>query len=171
MTEKLVRKAKKGDKKALVKLIMNEKDSYFKLAYVYMKNEEDAADALEDMIVVLFEKITTLQKDSSFYSWSKTILVNICKKNLKDKKKTVSIEDFEFNCVTESEDDRINEKIHLEKCLEKLSVNGNEIIRLRYYLDLEYSSISDILEIPLGTVKSRLSNAITKLRTCMEAIK
>lgn len=54
---KQVKKAKKGDKEALLQLIMAEKDAYYRLAYSYMKNEADAMDALEDMIVKLYEQI------------------------------------------------------------------------------------------------------------------
>ncbi|KJB86834.1 hypothetical protein AZ66_16485 [Paenibacillus sp. E194] len=44
-----------------------------------MGNEHDAMDAMEDMIVALYEKIGQLQMNEAFYSWSKTILVNRCK--------------------------------------------------------------------------------------------
>ncbi|NLY66156.1 MAG: RNA polymerase subunit sigma-24, partial [Tissierellia bacterium] len=48
LEEKLfIKKAKKGDKEALIRLIMNKKNEYYKLAYVYMKNREDALDALQ----------------------------------------------------------------------------------------------------------------------------
>lgn len=49
--KKLVEKAKQGDQEALIELIMDKKQEYYKLAYVYMKNEEDALDAMEDMIL------------------------------------------------------------------------------------------------------------------------
>lgn len=83
---RLVKKAKRGNKEALLQLIMNQKDDYFKLAYTYMGNQHDAMDAMEDMIVRLYENIHQLKKENSFYSWSKTILVNSCKSLLKNGK-------------------------------------------------------------------------------------
>lgn len=83
--ELLIKQAKNGDKEALLKLVMAQKTDYYKLAYVYMKNENDALDAIQDMIVILYENIHKLKKDTAFYSWSKTILVNSCKNILKRK--------------------------------------------------------------------------------------
>lgn len=60
-TKKLVEVAKKGDKEALIKLIMDKKQDYYKLAFVYTKNNEDALDPMEDMILILYENIKKLK--------------------------------------------------------------------------------------------------------------
>ncbi|MEM5598869.1 sigma factor [Niallia circulans] len=65
----------------MLQLVMQQKDDYYRLAYSYMGNSHDAMDAMEEMIIILYEKIAQLEKIESFYSWSKTILVNICKGN------------------------------------------------------------------------------------------
>lgn len=157
-----VKKAINGDKEALLKLIMSEKDNYYKLAYVYMKNEHDALDILQEMIVVLYKEIPKLKKLDSFYSWSKTILVNLCKKELSKRKKyeEVNLENMTAeNAFNESEN-----KIYLKFLIENLNDNQKEVIRLRYYLDYTYEEISEIMEIPLGTVKSRINKGINKIR-------
>ncbi|MBJ8194074.1 RNA polymerase sigma factor, partial [Bacillus cereus] len=59
----------------------------------YMGNEHDAMDAMEDMIVTLYEKIDQLQKGEAFYSWSKTILVNRCKTLLRKNGRFLPLED------------------------------------------------------------------------------
>ena len=59
---RLVKQAQKGNKEALLQLIIAEQDAYYRLAYSYMRNEHDAMDALEDMIVTLYEKLDQLQK-------------------------------------------------------------------------------------------------------------
>lgn len=162
----LIKQAKKGDKEALLKLVMSQQSEYYKLAYVYMKNEEDALDALQDMIIILYENISRLRKEESFYSWSKTILVNSCRNKLKEKNKLISLEEVEQEVVDgvyiESED-----RILLEKYMSGLSEIHQEVIRLRYFLDLDYETISEILKIPLGTVKSRLNVGISKLKESM----
>lgn len=161
-TKQLVKYAQTGDKEALVKLVMNKQTEYYKLAYVYMKNKEDALDILQDMILLLYENISKLKDESAFYSWSKTILVNVCKKKLKKNRNTISIEDIKEQAV---EDYGKNEdKIVLEKYLLKLSEKHQEVIRLKYFLDLDYESISQILKIPLGTVKSRLNAGMNHLK-------
>ena len=83
----LIKNTKSGDKDALVTLIMNKKNEYYGLALLYMKNQEDALDALEDMIVILYSKIHSLRKPEAFYSWSKKILVSCCLNKIKKDKR------------------------------------------------------------------------------------
>ncbi|WHH57130.1 sigma-70 family RNA polymerase sigma factor [Petroclostridium sp. X23] len=163
MTADLVIKAKQGDEESLVQLIMLQKQDYYKLAYVYMKNEEDALDAIEDMIVTLYENIYRLKNNEAFYSWSKTILINRCKALLKKKKKVMSIE-----CIQEERYEenlyQKDDQIVLEQHLSRLNGKHQEVLKLRYFLDLDYQSIAQILKVPLGTVKSRIYIGLKKLR-------
>lgn len=162
----LVKKAKAGDKEALLQLIMKEHEEYYKLAYVYTRNPDDAMDALEDMIVILYHKINTLRKEDAFYSWSKTILVNSCKKILKTKNKLLYFDQWEQpddrNSIKNSE-----EAMDLEGALNKLNEHQREAIKLRYYLDYDYKSIANITNVSLGTVKSRISTGIKKLKNLL----
>lgn len=167
MEEKLlIKQAKRGNKKSLLELVMNQEMDYYKLAYVYMKNPEDSMDVMQDMIIILYENISKLKKDSSFYSWSKTILVNLCKKRLKEKQKLVSLDDIKEQSIDNIYDSS-EESVVLDRYLNKLSEDHKEIIKLKYYLDLDYESISELLNIPLGTVKSRLSIGMKKLKETM----
>ncbi|HHV65740.1 MAG TPA: RNA polymerase sigma factor [Peptococcaceae bacterium] len=159
----LIKKARKGDKDALLQLIMAQQADYYRLAYVYMRNKEDALDALQDMIIILYRNIFRLKKEESFYSWSRTILVNCCKNKLRNQNKNTSFYQVEDEAVDgvymESED-----RIVLEKHLSGLSEIHREVIRLRYFLDMDYQTISEILKIPVGTVKSRLNLGMKKLK-------
>mgnify|MGYP000951935378 CR=1 FL=1 len=162
----LINQAKNGDKEALLSLVTAQQADYYKLAYVYMKNKEDTLDALQDMIMILYENIYQLKKGDAFYSWSKTILVNTCRNKLKRNKKLISIEEIKEQSV----DDIYNtpeDKIVLDKYISKLSLKHQEVIKLRYYLDLDYENIGRILNIPLGTVKSRLNVGLKKLKEAL----
>lgn len=162
-TEVLVSKAKQGDKDALVQLIMAKKEDYYRLAFVYMKNKEDSLDSISDMTVILYEKIHQLKNESAFYSWSKTILVNCCKKLLRDKSKIIPLDIIvEERCEAELKEKE--EQILVEEHLSKLNDIHQEVIKLKYFLDLDYKSISEILKIPLGTVKSRISIGLENLK-------
>lgn len=165
-TRLLVRKAKTGDKDALVRLIMLQKSDYYKLAYIYLKNEDDALDAIEDMIVILYERIYKLRKEEAFYSWSKTILVNRCKKIIKERKRVVPLDNSNEYLYTGSTHNKDN-KIILDEGISKLNEKYQDVIKLRYFLDLEYKDIAKILNIPLGTVKSRISYGLDKLHVLL----
>lgn len=159
----LIKQAKAGSKDALVQLIMDNKGQYYKLAYIYTDNQDDALDALEDMIVILYENIKKLKKIEAFDSWSKTILVNCCKRLLRKKKKIVLLNKFEERGYQERYDIR-ETNIDLDKYLEKLNDNQREAIKLKYFLDMDNESIAQLLEIPIGTVKSRVSIGLKKLK-------
>ncbi|AOY77735.1 RNA polymerase sigma factor [Clostridium formicaceticum] len=161
--EILIKTAKKGDKEALVKLIMLQKQDYYKLAYALMKNKEDALDAMEDMIVIIYENIYQLKKEEAFYSWSKRILVNCCKKLLKTKNKVILLDTIKEEVYEENLQQK-EDRMLLEEHLSQLNEKHQEVIRLRYFLDLDYKTIADLLKVPLGTVKSRISIGLNKLK-------
>lgn len=158
----LVEQAKRGNKEALVQLIMAEKASYYKLAYVYTQNKEDAMDAMQEMILILYEKINQLKNKDSFYTWSKTILVNIVKEKIRKNKKLIYMEELRDEEMVSNENSE--DKLDLEIYLNRLSYKHKEVIQLRYFLDLDYETISQLLKLPLGTVKSRLNAGMKILR-------
>jgi RNA polymerase sigma factor (sigma-70 family) len=161
---KKIKQIRKGNKDALIHLILERKNEYYKLAYVYLGNEEDAMDALEDMIVILYENIKNLRNPESFYSWSKKILVNCCKQILKKRNKIIPTEETPEQIYVERYEQK-EQKADLEKCLALLSSEQQETIRLRYFLDLDYNTIAQVLDIPVGTVKSRISIGLKRLKT------
>lgn len=160
---KFVRKAKKGDKEALLELIMDKKSEYYKLSYVYTQNKEDALDAMEDMIVILYEKINQLKNEESFHSWSKTILVN-CAKSIHRKNRRIifldTVKDMGYLEKYESKEQNID----LTEQLKELNKDQQEAIKLKYLLDMDYKTIATITKVSEGTVKSRVFNGLKKLR-------
>lgn len=160
--ELLVKRAIKGDKEALLKLIMAEKDNYYRLALSYMRNNDDAMDMLQEMIVVLYKEIGKLKKVDSFYSWSKTILVNLCKKNISKKVLVLEESADEVDLADHAND--VNNKLYLDSLIQNLNEQQKEAITLRYYLDYSYDEISNVTGVPLGTVKSRISKGLNKLK-------
>lgn len=168
---RLVKKAKKGDKEALLQLINEQQDDYYRLALTYMGNPDDAMDAMEDMIVSLYKHIAQLKKNEAFYSWSKTILVNRCKQLLKKQKSVVLID--EWDGITNQYAHQLSEKnvfqqseqrMDIQTMLLKVSPEQRETIELKYFHELDYETISVITQVSIGTVKSRIHTAMKKMR-------
>ncbi|MWC30643.1 RNA polymerase sigma factor [Paenibacillus sp. MMS18-CY102] len=166
---RLVKQAQRGDKEALVQLIISQQDAYYRLAYSYMKNEHDAMDAMEDMIVTLYEKLDQLQKGESFYSWSKTILVNRCKTLLRKKERFLPVGDEQEPSLAALSDENpfrnSESEYDMQVLLTHLNERQREAIELRYVHDLPYQTIADMTGTPIGTIKSRISKSIQKLRS------
>lgn len=168
--KRLVKKAKKGHKEALLQLIMAQKDDYFRLAFTYMKNSHDAMDAMADMTVKLYENIHQLQKPEAFYSWSKTILVNSCKNLLRKQKKVVLLDEWSpateqiLNMAANQNPISISEqKMDIHDMLLHVNQAQREAIQLKYFHDLDYDTIANMTNVPVGTVKSRVFQGIKKL--------
>lgn len=163
---RLVKKAKRGSKEALMELIMAEKDQMYRLAFTYMGNQHDAMDAMEEMIVRLYENIGQLKKEEAFYSWSKTILVNICKMTLRKQKKLVLIDEWHSSMEKERSHSNTSsdEQLEIAEMLAILNENQKEAIKLKYFLDLDYQTIAEMTNVPLGTVKSRIYEGLRKLK-------
>lgn len=166
-----VKQAKKGNKEALLQLIMSEQDAYYRLAYSYMGNSHDAMDAMEEMIVTLYEKIGQLKKEEAFYSWSKTILVNGCKKLLLKRSKLVLLEDWSGNDEKEADQSVLSDPYHrteqlmdIQALLSYVNEHQKEAIQLKYFHDLDYQTIADITQVSIGTVKSRIFNGLQTLK-------
>jgi len=159
----LIREAKKGDREALIKLIMDKKEEYYRLAFAFMGNKEDSLDALQDMIVILFANIKKLRDPESFYSWSKKILVNTCKNTLRKRKRVLSIGiDKEEEYIENYQSKEL--KHDIMTYLKRLNIHQQEAIILRYFMDMDYETISRLTDIPEGTVKSRIFNGLAKLK-------
>lgn len=170
--DRLVRQAKKGNKESLLQLIMSEKDDYYRLAFTYMGNTHDAMDAMEEMIVQLYEKMNQLERNEAFYSWSKTILVNRCKSLLQKRNKLVLFDDWNEAVDKKEMGDviipdpyvRSDQQMDIQELLLLVNENQREAIQLKYFHDLDYQSIADITNVSLGTVKSRIFQGLKKLR-------
>ncbi|AST92472.1 MULTISPECIES: sigma-70 family RNA polymerase sigma factor [Sutcliffiella] len=167
---RLVNKAKRGNKEALLQLIMEDKDTYYRLAFSYMGNSHDAMDAMEDMIVKIYEKIDQLKKEEAFYSWSKTILVNSCKTMLRKNKKLILIDDWNeqsdeiSHALTSNPYLKSVHQMDIQEMLLQLNKHQKEAIQLKYFHDMDYQSIATLTNVSLGTVKSRIFQGLKKLR-------
>lgn len=158
-----MKKARNGDKEALMQLVLDAKDEYYRLAYTYVENEHDAMDALENMIVILYEKIDQLQKPESFYSWSKTILVNECRALLRKRKKIIFLEQNQTEQIVD-ESLIATDQFSFDELLTSLSPVQKEAVQMKYFLDYDFETIAKLTNVPVSTAKSRVSQALKKLR-------
>ena len=149
----------------LLGTLQRNKNVYYRLALSFMGNEAEALDAISQMTLLIVEKIHTLRSAEAFLPWSKKILVNVCKEFWRKNPRTLPIDEA---LAAEGESGlHLEEELMLRQEIMKLSENHREVIYLRYYVDYEYKEIARILEVPEGTVKSRLNRAVEILRTQM----
>ena len=145
----LVTAAKNGDKEAFVQLIRMNKQSLYKAAWVYLRNEQDIADALQNAILSCYENIQGLREVKYFKTWLIRILINECKDILRQKNRDTELENFE-------------EGIHCEDL--DLDEESRKIVELYYFDEFSVKEIGVLLEMNSNTVSTKLSRARAKLK-------
>lgn len=156
-------KAMHGDKEAFSRIIIQNKVAMYKTAIVILKNEDDAYDALQEALIKMYKNITKLEKKEAFNFWSKRIIINCCYDLINKNKKVVDITTKMTENFQETREDIYDCEDSLVRTLEKLEPDLRLTTTLYYYNDLSTKEIGDILQIPIGTVKSRLARAREKL--------
>lgn len=158
--QQLVNQARAGNKEALLELVLAREKEFFGLSFVYMRNQHDAADAMQDMIVTLYSQIHTLRQPQSFYSWAKQILVRCCLSRLRKSSREQALPEQ----PAASEDPSPETGLDLLNEVHCLPEPQRDVLLLFYYNDRTLEEISEIMSCPLGTVKSRLHQALKKLK-------
>lgn len=159
-TVKLVRKSKKGNNLAFSTLIKSYEKDLYKVAIAMTKNEDDALDCIQEAILQAYISIKDLRQDEYFKTWLIKILINKCNALLKKNKKILNLD------VSITENDKVeqSEKLELKDSINNLDSDLKIIVILYYYEDMSIKDISESLNIPQGTIKSRLSRARSKLK-------
>ncbi len=145
-----------------VKLINENRSKLYKTAMAILKNDDDACDAIQDALLSAYKNISSLKNKKYFLTWLTRILINKCY-DIINKNKKVTYVDSDITDNTIGYVDSYNVESILENTLNRIDDSLREVAVLYYYDELSVEDISNILSIPKGTVKSRLSRARTQL--------
>lgn len=163
------------DSEALKKCLGGDKDSFRHLVERYQNqavghatavlgNREDALDAVQEAFIDAFRAIDRFDFARRFYPWFYVLLRNRCFKMLASgiRQKKESIDDLEI--LAHQPESSIEELLSLETALLALSPEDRELITLKYLDGLSYQELAELLQIPQGTVMSRLFYARKQLQ-------
>ncbi len=162
----LVEEARLGNNEAFEQLIKENKLKMYKVAKSILKNEDDICDAIQNALMSAYSNLNKLQNNKYFSTWLIRILINksydIINKNQKSYSTTTDIDEYNSDENLKSFDSYNSESL-IENVLCELEDDLKTITVLYYYNDYSVGDISIILNIPEGTVKSRLSRARKKI--------
>lgn len=175
----LLNKAKQGNIIAFEKLIISHEKTVYNIAYRMFNNEEDAKDIAQEVFIKIYKNLNKFDGNCKISTWIHRITVNTCIDELRKRKgkETSSIDslidlddgevqkqytDNSFN----PEQSLINKEDieDLKNAINLLSENHKALIVLRDIQGLSYNEISEITQISLGTIKSRISRARIQLK-------
>lgn len=160
---------KKNDSKAFEVLIKTYENKIYNLCYYILKNKDDAFDASQETCLKIYRFINKFKGDSKFSTWVYRVTYNTCLDYIKKKRDELSYEDvFSIQTQAEGKVDGIIEskelKFEIKRCILNLSYDFRTVIILRDIEGLAYQEIADILDIEVGTVKSRINRAREALK-------
>lgn len=166
----LISKAKKGDINAFQTLIHIEKEKLYKMAYVYMRNEDDALEVFQEAICKAFESLSKLKNDEYFSTWMTRILINSAIDLLRKKKQVVPINQEVLENISDTSSFNSNVQIDLLKAMEEIEEKYKTVLLLRFYQDYTVKQIALTLKCPEGTVKTNIRRGLDKLKEKMKGV-
>ncbi|WP_057914192.1 RNA polymerase sigma factor [Peribacillus muralis] len=146
--------------------ITERQDNLYRLAFSYVKNQEDALDIVQESIRKALVSSNKIKDVSSIDSWLYKIIVRTALDVLRKKKKLTVADDETIEYLRRGEEDHYPD-LDLQKALEGLSLKYRTIVVLRFFEDLKLEEIAEVLEENVSTVKTRLYKALQLLRTKM----
>lgn len=153
-------------KKQIADYIISNKEKYYRVAYSYVKNTDDALDIMQESIYKAVAHIDSLQDINYINTWFYRIMVNTSIDFLRKQKKVIPV-DNEVLASFVSEINDEYENFDLQKAMDDLPEKYKSVVVLRYFEDLKIEEIAEILNENINTIKTRLYKALKLLRIKM----
>ena len=181
--EQLIARFQSGDERAYIELVNRYRDRLINFVYPYLGDFEHAEDVVQETMLKLYEKKHYYREIAKFSTWIYTIARNLANTELRKKKrrKTTYIsrmtkDDRQYDIPAVQADlnqnlqnEFIRDRIHA--AIKELPEHFKTVIILRDIQELSYDDISNIVGVPLGTVKSRINRARLQLQAELQDLK
>ncbi len=153
----------KGDREAYQEIVVRHMRSAYYVALAFVHNHQDALDLSQEAFIKAFRKIKKFDTKRPFFPWFYRILKNLCIDHYKHRRRLNEVPLENVRVLGVEHEDREMKKA-LWKGIDELPNEQKEIIVLRYFQQLSYQEIAEILNKPIGTVMSSLYYAKKRLK-------
>jgi RNA polymerase sigma-70 factor, ECF subfamily len=154
---------------AFARLADEHLDKAYHLARAILDDGDEAQDATHDAFVQAWRKWDTLRDAARFEQWFDRILVNACRDRLRSRGRKATDISAEVALATGDHAARADDQTALDAAIATLSPDHQVVVALRYFRDLAIGDIASRLDIPAGTVQSRLHYALKRLHAALDA--
>jgi len=184
----LIEQCQRGDTSAMERLILKYQSRLYNVILRICSNPDDAAELTQETFVKVIENIGNFQGKSSFYTWAFRIAVNLtinyCRRSSR-----LGLKSLDFDESGDQATGALREYLRNDKSPDPASIAQNRelcnlvvqsiakldddhrtILVLRDIEGMSYSQIAQVLELELGTVRSRISRARSKFKDILETI-
>lgn len=151
----------------LIQYILEDQDRFYRVAYSYTRHQEDALDAVQSAVCKALESHESIKNADAVRAWFYRILINECLMLLKKRKRFLQNtdhlpqEEVYYEKGYEQSDD-------MERELDRLELDVQGIIKLRFFEELSLKEISRITGLNLNTVKTKLYRGLKQLKVQMQ---
>lgn len=158
-----------NDHKKITEYLIENQEKFYRLAYSYLRDRQDALDAVQDSVCKAIASCSSLRRKDVVRTWFYRILVNTCLNYLQARKRANVVPTEATGA--EYYEDPIPEDDSLRRRVDSLPPDMQTVIRLRFYEEFSLEEISESTGWNLNTVKTRLYGALRKLKVTMEGEK
>jgi RNA polymerase sigma-70 factor, ECF subfamily len=166
--QEFVRRCQMGDETAFRELHRRYRARAVFLAAQLLHDWNEAEDVVQEAFLRVFRSIRKFRGDAGFYSWLYRIVVNLCRDRRRRAAAHPTLALDEARTADDQAGDWGATRLHIEALLARLSEELRVTLLLREMAGLSYAEIAEELEVPVGTVRSRLSAAREQLRRFWE---
>ena len=178
-----IRAAQQGDLESFNLLVLRYQDFLFRMAFRMLGDEDRACDAVQETCLLVFKKISSY-REGSFRGWLARIITNVCDDELRRQGRHLTqsldakeqddsaatpeywLADFSTNPETQLEAQEFAAAI--QRCLETISPQHQMILILIDIEDFSYEEAAEALNVPIGTIKSRLARARMQMKAALQ---
>ena len=163
----LITYAQQGDRQAFTELVCRHQDSIVSLTYRMCGDLRLAEDAAQEAFVRVWQNLNSYKPKFAFRSWLYRIATNAALDSLRRERPTAELDSLSLADLGTTPEQSVEENqraAHVRRAIAQLSEPLRVVLILREYQELTYQEIADTLDIPVGTVMSRLNTARVQLR-------
>lgn len=152
----------------IVAYIVENQNKFYRLAFSYVQNQEDALDAVQNSVCKALEHYSQIRNEEVIKTWFYRILVNESLKILKERKKISGNEEEMASLSYEEKGFEIQDDLHSH--INRLDEDTQKIIKLRFFEELSLKEIAQITELNLNTVKAKLYRGLKLLKVEIQEV-
>jgi len=162
--------AMRGDHDAFAALIGAASNRLYALACLILRDSDRAEDATQEAFVRAWREIPRLRDADRFDAWLRRLVVNACYDEARRVRRRAEVSLISVGeRATLDTSSAMAESDRVERAFRQIPLDQRTVLALQHYLDLSHTEIAETLDLPLGTVKSRLRYGVAAMRAALES--
>lgn len=162
-------RARDGDRVAFGELVTLYGDRWYALAFRILRDGDRAQDVVQETIIAIWRDLRALRDADRFDTWAWKVLVRLCYREARRARRDRPMPYLLPTSACENPEAQLADRDELERIFTRLSPDQRAVVALQYYLGMTHPQIAAVLDIPVGTVGSRLHAAKRALRAALAA--